>query len=101
MQEAIYDKFGRMLVDPIELQNRQSLRLINKNLDLFDDLKLDKVEVEGLQDMVHLQNKQLIWLIGILIEYLQITIPSGNIFENVPTSKKANIKKKLIIYFKQ
>ena len=44
--------------------------------------------------MVHLQNKQLIWLIGILIEYLQITIPSGNIFENVPTSKKANILKR-------
>ena len=49
--------------------------------------------------MINVQNKQLIWLIGIMIEYLQLTVPNGSIFENVPTSKKANILKRVYNLF--
>lgn len=70
-----------------------------KRIEILDELKLDKVEIDIFQDMLIHLNKQFIGLIALLIEYLQLTIPKGSIAENASTTKRGNILKRVYNLF--
>jgi len=92
-------KIGGKPINPVELNNTLSLKADNRRLDLFDDIKVDKAELEGYSNIMIKQNKQFIALIGILIEYLQLTIPKASIAENASLSKSSSILKRMFSLF--
>ena len=99
LEERIIERLGGKPIDPIELQSRLALKADKRRVELLDELKLDKVEIDTFQDMLIHLNKQFIGLIALLIEYLQLTIPKGSIAENASTSKRGNILKRVYNLF--
>lgn len=99
LENSIIERLGGKPIDIIELNNRLSLKADRKRLDLIDEIKVDKVEIENYTGMFIHNNKQMINLLGILIEYLQLTVPKGSIADNAPTTKRGNILKRMYNLF--
>ena len=94
VKNEIIEKLGGRPIDHIELQERLSLKADKRFVEQLDDFKIDKAEVENYNDMISAQNKYTTQLLGILIEYFQLTVPKGSIGENVPSTKRGDILKR-------
>lgn len=99
VKKEIFTRLGGRPIDPIELQDRLALKADRRQVDIIDDMKLDRVEVENYNQMIAEQNKHIIQIIAILIEYFKLTVPKGTIGENISSDRRGNLLKRTFTLF--
>jgi hypothetical protein len=99
LEENFLKRMGGKPVSPTEIQGWLDLKADKKRVDIIDEIKVDKPEIENYLDLMSKQNRQFIALIAILLEYLQLTIPKGSIAENASISKRSVILKRMFNLF--
>lgn len=101
VEQNILKNLGGKPLSPEEVLELLSTKAETSKIELLDGIKADKIDLENYKYVFTHNNNQMINLIAILIEYLQLTIPKGSIAENVSTSKRGNILKRMYHLFQK